>query len=377
MHRSNIIFGFLLLLLVSCVEEYNINDLGLNNQNIVISGTITNTPGYHEIQVSKTADLDKPAFKGYSRCQVLLVDSTGNALEFTEIDSGIYRIWLDSLLLLDGKSYQLRVYTPEDKEYASNFETFVPGPEITVVYGERDDRDAEGDNEKDNGVQFYYNFNGTIEQARYYRYQIEETWEYHSRYPIYWEFSGGIHQSEIQTEYYYCYRTQQIEEVYTLSTAKFEQNQYNRFKLNRESQSSEKFNYKYSMLVTQYALSAEAYAFYNAVEQNTNTDGGMFTTQPLYIKGNISNVDDPDEKVLGFFALSTIQSKRFIFEENFGLEIYNQLECGLAEPDMLGTTPADEWPVYLIFMNGKYYVSSEECFDCRLRGGTTVKPEYW
>jgi hypothetical protein len=46
--------------------------------------------------------------------------------------------------------------------------------------------------------------------------------------------------------------------------------------------------------------------------------------------------------------------------------------------ELLDTYSPYQYPIYLILIDmGVYDYADQECFDCRLRGGTTECPDFW
>ncbi len=62
--------------------------------------------------------------------------------------------------------------------------------------------------------------------------------------------------------------------------------------------------------IQQIGILPDAYVFYKNLEAQTQTNGGLADTPPTAIVGNIINTTNPDEKVVGYFSLATIQKKR-------------------------------------------------------------------
>ena len=140
---------------------------------------------------------------------------------------------------------------------------------------------------------------------------------------------------------------------------------------------------KYSLLVKQYSLSNEAYDYWFQLQKQSQESGGLYETQPARVSGNISNVNDNEEVVLGFFNASSVTEKRIFVAESFNFGIYDA-RCTL---DTIGPDrPLHSYtlyPVYLISLNeimGRgppYGVGYGICFDCRKGGGKTEKPYFW
>jgi len=58
---------------------------------------------------------------------------------------------------------------------------------------------------------------------------------------------------------------------------------------------------KYLVRIEQLAISQDAYLFFNLVNNQLSITGDIFDPPPATIRGNILNIDDPEEVVLGYF----------------------------------------------------------------------------
>ena len=67
--------------------------------------------------------------------------------------------------------------------------------------------------------------------------------------------------------------------------------------------------------VEQYSISETYYEFLNELFTQTAFIGGIFDPPPAPIKGNIYNVDDPNDYALGFFHASSIRDAETIVTE--------------------------------------------------------------
>ncbi len=62
--------------------------------------------------------------------------------------------------------------------------------------------------------------------------------------------------------------------------------------------------------IRQTALSKEAYQFYKLVEDQIQNTGGLADTPPVAPVGNVRNVANPRERVVGYFAAAGVSAKR-------------------------------------------------------------------
>ncbi|RYF74846.1 MAG: DUF4249 domain-containing protein [Cytophagaceae bacterium] len=63
--------------------------------------------------------------------------------------------------------------------------------------------------------------------------------------------------------------------------------------------------------IRQSALSPTAYQFYNQFQSQTQNNGGVADSPPSAIVGNIKNVANPQERIVGFFTASAVSTNRY------------------------------------------------------------------
>ena len=110
--------------------------------------------------------------------------------------------------------------------------------------------------------------------------------------------------------------------------------------------------------------------------------GGLYETQPLQIRGNVYNINDPEELVLGFFNVSSSSEKRIFVDAQSELG-FPRIDCILDTIYSMDEIPPPVYyPVYMRSLSQfgvgpPYGVGRGICFDCTSLGGTTVKPDFW
>lgn len=63
--------------------------------------------------------------------------------------------------------------------------------------------------------------------------------------------------------------------------------------------------------IRQASLTADAYRFYKLFQQQTQNTGGLADTPPTAIIGNVKNLSNPREAVVGYFTASAVASTRY------------------------------------------------------------------
>ncbi len=395
MRVNRIILLSLLLVLIlnGCIEPFS-PSIGEYQQMLVIDGMITDREGIHTVTVSRSSSYNEPGRKYESGCVVNILDDKGNIINMTEESKGIYKAWIGKQFLNAGTQYRLEVTTRDGKKYQSDFETLLSSPPIESILWEI--KYIEQDNPLYGtlmGVQFFINSDATYYEASGYRWELFEQWEYRAKYFIKDFYNGGIiHNDFASDSLYYCWTTRsKINEIFTYSTAQAISKKIRMVPITYVSNQSGRLKFDYCLLVRQYSLSEAAFSYWNKLKEQATESGGLYETQPSRIKGNLYNIDDPDETVLGFFGASGFTEKR-IFLKGLGylykiFDIYHEQLCDPAGftpgelMEFLSTIDATEYPIYLYNYSdtdeGPWDYIDQACVDCRKRGGSLTRPDYW
>jgi hypothetical protein len=144
---------------------------------------------------------------------------------------------------------------------------------------------------------------------------------------------------------------------------------------------------KYSINVRQYAISEEAFHYWQILQKSTQQTGSIFDPQPAQISGNVTCINHPEKIVIGFISAGTYTEKR-IFINN--AELINWVFDAPGEECTVRFTNAQNPINYLIFEYAdtsyapQYFVTGggiamykKSCLDCTRGGGTSAKPVFW
>jgi hypothetical protein len=194
---------------------------------------------------------------------------------------------------------------------------------------------------------------------------------------------------------YYCFSSDTSSSITLGTSARLKQDVIYQQPIIAIPSTSEKIETKYSILLQQYALTGDAYNFWTNLKKNTEQLGSIFDAQPSNINGNIHNVANSSEPVIGYISACTSQSKR-VFITNAQLpqtfvptypyncqtdsDFYCKAPfCANQVAQFLIPPNTGFLPVSAIYMGPSiigYVASSNTCIDCTLRG-TTVQPPFW
>lgn len=228
----------------------------------------------------------------------------------------------------------------------------------------------------------------------YYRWSVRETWEYHADvYAIYTFVAHSREDGEIvfvdeKDRTYRCWSTAERPEIMTASTVELTEDRLVDHQLYTLGFHDEKMSVIYSPEVVQMRMPKDAYKYWEMMDRNSRDVGGLFSPEPSEYRGNIINLDNPDEMVLGYVGVMSVSRKK-VFLDNSRIRFYHSARAPLPPPDTLNSL--DQYlPAYWLGklpsvevydeMTGRllgYEWWPANCVDCRRRGGTLTRPDDW
>jgi hypothetical protein len=372
-----------MLILSSCIKSYEPVIETKDARKIVVSGQVNRGDEVQYVDVSTTSLVGEHKYIPITGCDVKILDAKGNTYHALDLNDGSYEIRIPENELIPGASFMVNILLPGGVNIVSDYDQIEDCPEVDSVYYIQQEVPGENPVIPDQGIQFYLDLDASDFSCRNYKFEAVETWEYHSAYPIEWYYDGKVHHVQpIDFSRMVCWKTESIKAVYTFTTRNMAQNKYHGLPLHIvDNYSSPRLQYGYSLLVRQYALSEAAFTYWEKIQMNSNQQGGLYETQPLSVKGNMHNLTDPDQEVLGFFGTATVKSKRIFVNpiENLPIKYNPHCEVGILLKNGLKQINPAFYPAYLFGNNSGYQtvMIRSECVDCLMLGGINVKPGFW
>jgi hypothetical protein len=363
----------------ACIEVFTPDLKGEADDIYAVTGEVTDMAGYQRVTLSKASVIEAPEYFAATGCELTIEDNEGNTFSMEEYAEGEYRVWMDQAYLKAGRSYRLHVITLAGEELISAFDRMPEGASLDSVYYQREEITDETTKEIYPGLQFYLDFTGSGTDSRYYRWSVEETWEYHSPYAIEYYYDGARHAvSPPDSSLMICWNTEPVGKIFHLSTVNLAYNGMKRMPLHFVDNTTTKLYVGYSVLIRQHALSDPAKVYWDQTKINSESAGGLYEKQPLPVKGNLENITNPQKKVLGFFGACSVSEKRLFIPGIRDLGIYYDAVCLYAPLGRFGWReyPKSTYPIYYFYPDG-LQILEKVCVDCRAHGGSTAKPEFW
>jgi hypothetical protein len=351
----------------------------------VINANITDEQKQQEISLSRTYKAGLSEIKE-SGARVVVTDDLGNNFEFREVTQGNYLSDFSFAVQLD-RTYTLNVATADGNTYNSNAVKPISPAFLEDVRVETllDENGIEG-------VAIKVDSYDPQEKAKYFRYEYEETYLIQSLInnrndlivtslnPPQVEIVAKTKEENI------CYKSLFSNEILIASAEQTTDNRVNNFQIKFLPRDDFKVRRRYSILVHQFVQSREAFGFYQSLKDFSNKENLFLQTQPGFITGNIKS-NNKNVKVLGFFEVSLVSSKRIFF--NFSDVFSNGIiprypfdctveEFNSSELDVLISRLQFGQFKFLSYDDAldTYSIVINFCVDCTVLG-TNIKPDFW
>jgi len=373
------VFIIALLAGYGCIEPYS-GDIDDEPELISIKDSVVKGMGRQEIVVSRTTSLMHPDFEPVAGCMVAVMDDLENEFIFEEISRGVYSKNIPDEDLVIGRNYKLIVITPGGDHYESDFEKLESGVPVDSTYYEIEQRFDPDIQEDIDGLQFYVDLRAPDSISRYFRWIITETFEYTSAGHISYYYYDASLEPVIPSDIwalYRCWLTEELDDIYLTSTVNLTRNEKKQIPLNYVSTETDRLKIMYSLLVHQYSINEDAFNYFMQNKISAEGSDGLYTQQPQQPVTNIRNLEDDTERVLGYFWLSEVSTKRIFVPRINSLDVndhFYPIETFNMEDHGDGPFPL---PIMEDPETGERMTGGTYCFDCRRRGGTTTRPEFW
>ena len=386
MKKTVFYISFLIILFItnSCIEEFNAATTEFEDA-IVIEASLTDQLAFQKVLLSRTFKIDdtQNQLEKVSGANVRVV-SNSTTYTFSETTSGTYTSDIQFRAELD-TDYQLLVTTQNGNEYQSEVTQLRSDTSnIENLYAVREINDDGVD-----GVSIYLDSFDPSGNSIYYTLDIQETYQiivplwvkdgFHITSQDPFLFNIGPRTQEERV----CYNTINAKGRLVTNTSLLSEDRISRFLVKFIPFNDIRLNSRYSILVKQYTNTKRAYDFHETLT-DLSSSGSIFSpVQPGFVAGNIVSVNNPNERVLGFFEVASIREERMFFNaEDFYPEGFDW-NC------RVGLPPETTIPLSTLIRTRKvsYFSGSggagspievvfRRCGDCT-KSGSNIKPNFW
>lgn len=368
----------LLTALSGCISEFNANLPASDEDILIVEGDIVaNTNSEFSLSKSFPLSVDQlPADYNNITATVVLTGSDGYRSEpASKVSAGKYQIAVGELksdvaygieIEYNGAKYSSVPATPLVTPSIDNLTWKQPIPKEAVA--------------------IHLSTQGDPDKFQYYMWNYIEDWEITADYYthcFYNPTTGQIYQ-ERPNPVYYCWKKYSSQKILIATTESQRENRITNHPLYKIDPSNDRMSVLYSVLVKQRALSKEAYNYYQNLQKQNESMGGLFTPQPSEVQGNIRCNTDPSRKVIGFVGvLKNITEKRIFITSAEITRPFIYRTCREYDDDFFSemqiSSFADRYSAGFapVGMDAIEFWTQLKCVDCQADGGSKKKPAFW
>ncbi|PWL38747.1 DUF4249 domain-containing protein [Flagellimonas aquimarina] len=378
--------------LMGCIEAFDAEFVDFESA-LVIEATITNELKQQRIFLSRSYEFDAEGPLAESNATVSVSDGTGTTFSFEDTGNGVY-VSSQAFAAEPGRDYELSITTQDGRSYGSETSQMTSETTIDEVIAERITND-----DGEDGMAILVNSFDPSGNAKNYRYEYEETYriiapEWNPTSLI-GDPEGGCAMLKVPntTDDEICYRTDFSNRIILTSTEDLEEDRVSNFMVRFISRDNYIISHRYSVLVRQLVQSNEAFTFFETLNELSGSESLFSQTQPGFLEGNVFSNDNRDERVLGFFDVSSVSERRIFFNyDDFypGEDLPPYIEsCRRGSPPIASPAGCVLRPliesgagVYAgdngepMEGEGPFFVVSRVCGDCNVLGSPEV-PNFW
>jgi len=382
-----------ILISFSCTEPYLLQTSNFEEA-LVIEATITNELKTQQIKLSKTYRLEENGPEFVENANVSIEDNLGNVYPFIE-NNDVYESQTP-FQAIAGRNYKLTIIA-NGKTYTSSQE--VLGTVNPIQNVEVNDINLAGER----GAEIRVKAFDPTNSSKYYRYEFEETYKIIA--PKWLPYTVKVDPNTLEFiftprayEARTCYSTFKSNELILHTTSNLSEDRVD-FMVRFIPVSNPIIMHRYSILVKQYIQNLASYTYYNTLKTMSGSGSILSQNQPGFFSGNIKCDSNPNEKIIGFFDVSSISSQRifFNFEEVFPNTLqpayfYDCFYCQELDPFLcpgaydwtlvsdriFATSSLNTIPTYLLYYSGPNPLNliPPPCGDCTTFSSNVV-PSFW
>lgn len=317
--KSALIVLVLGLILISCVDPFRLNVNRLDG-NLLVEGIVTNDQGPFRVKLSKLVS-NPTETNPETGAAVIIFDSEGNQIELFEGSPGEYASADQATFTGEvGRSYWVRIETLDGSVYQSDPEEMLPVPEIDTLYFERLVLPilTEAGNETERQfIKVKTRFRTLPNTSNYIRYDYRGVFNLVTPMPCMMGCAFFCYVSDTSEDFLNIFES-------TVPTSTEIELDVIDFELDK------RFSSSYQLDLRQFSMTERAFTFWQGIEDQRNNSGTIFDATPNIILGNLRNVDDEDEQVMGYFMASAFDNER--------------VRISLSDLNNLGFTTVDFYP---------------------------------
>lgn len=327
MLRSFVFISYLFV--TSCIDPY-FKETPQDVQLLSVSGLISTDPGPHQVMLTMSnqySDQTRGNRILVKNADVYIEDELGNVTNLTE--DVLYGRWIcvpgwifssqrfgvdielplgryytpDDFRAVVGRTYTLHINTAEGGKYKSKPETVLSVPKIENIQLRNTRVGTENPLVDSKDVLLTSKFTDTPNERNYYLWRVSHSiinliTEPHLAREDPAECCNSCYMPDIEAEKFFAVLSDDLfDGLATEQPAIHIPDDGIRFKS------------RYKLQLNQYAITEDAFRFLKLARQQLDLTGSVFDPPPANLRGNMINLNQPDQPVLGYFIAADVSSK--------------------------------------------------------------------
>ncbi len=351
----------------SCIEPIEF-DTSSEPARLVVEGFISDVPAnnrvvfqpesrFFKVKLSLSSPVSNLRDQTINDAFVSIVDDTGDSFDYTPMGEGEYELVNDEFSALQGRSYHLRVVLPDGRTFESVPEMLHPSQAGGLVKYRVDNRfvisDLNNTTEELKGITVSTGVPVNVNNEPYYYY-----WEITPS----WVFKAALLPDNHPFKTCWVTNKYFFKDI-VLQKDRNGQGGYDKDLFFVEVPNNPRIQFDFTVLIKQFSLTKRAFEFREDLRKQNESVGSIFDPPPFSIRGNLFNVNDPDDRVLGYFSVVGESSQRWFT---------NHDELPYRFDDSMPCNPPPGVP----------NIPTPDCLNCFEYGGgssfiTNEEPNWW
>lgn len=381
MKTYGFIFSLLVILTMGCREPF---EPEIKNQEagiLVVEGYLDSEGLKSELRLSITTNVsDTVGFTPVKRAIISLISESGSIFPLVEDKEGIYYFEQN---IDENQEYRLEILLANGEKYLSSFLKPIITPPIQDAGYVRDEQ----------GIEVFVNTQGD-ENADDFLWTFEETWIFLPRFKVTYIYKpeiGNVVPMKEEERIDLCYTSETNSDILLETSSRFEEQVVFRKTITEIPEGDERLMQRYSILISQKAITQESLEFWETLKKNTDDIGSIFSPLPSVIGGNFKLEGNPDKPVIGFVSLGIVRQERVYIDRMDVLpweyndpefdDCFISLDTVFLNPAQLQAAFASGAVLPARSVPGPmgpigYYSTPRRCGDCTLYADRK-RPEFW
>lgn len=348
---------FILCLFFSCIDPFELNLEDGETNFLVIDGDFTPDKRSHKLQMYYTNSQVVRKRRPVEGAMAYLVDENGQQEAYEDLGNGAYELMGTTIKGEVGQSYFVKIDLPNGEKYRSKPASIprkIRGDSTYIQFGFVEELLITGAITRKSFLEVFVDSPLPTDGEDYWL-----KWDVSTLYSF-----PELICSPLGPPPDICFipGKNDLQLVTILNGERFGDNRIEKLKVNSKQLTINDFEFrgKHYFLVNQQSINKEAHDYWDKLNRVANQTGSIFDAPPAGVQGNLYNVNDESEMVLGYFELMNTDSLR-------------------------GYTNAAELSTDYVFpvrvCPGTFFFTNEffrECCNCeRIDNASLVRPEWF